>query len=249
MRTHWWRCRSNARRSRSSGEGIQIAGNRSSASSCSNSAASRRSCFCRRVSALRIVAGWPTRHVIRNSSINRRNQPIDPVASIPTTTGARQAPHKTPGPPRLRASTSARLTSPVSRSSIAIVCWLACKSHPIIRISASFNPSAVSMDTHSLLRPSRGRRRYDINTGPIDVPGFRGGLYRRRCADGRQNFCCRVAGVVRGKPRRQQDERTRCREPMELLRRPSASHAIQLRAHDHDGRAGGDEQDKRIRHI
>jgi hypothetical protein len=44
-----------------------------------------------------------------------------------------------------------------------IVCWAACKSHPIILISASFDPSAVSMDTHSLLRPSRGRRRYDIS--------------------------------------------------------------------------------------
>ena len=42
---------------------------------------------------------------------------------------------------------AARPISPVSRSNIAIVCWLACKSHPIIRISASFDPSAVRVDT------------------------------------------------------------------------------------------------------
>src|SRR4030095_3777933 len=41
----------------------------------------------------------------------------------------------------------------VSRSNIAIVCWAACKSHPIIFISPSFDPSAVSMDTHSLHGP------------------------------------------------------------------------------------------------
>ena len=37
--------------------------------------------------------------------------------------------------------------SPVSRSSMAIVCCAACKSQPIIRISASFDPSAVRVDT------------------------------------------------------------------------------------------------------
>ncbi len=54
-------------------------------------------------------------------------------------------------------------TSPVAVSSIANVCWRACKSHPIIRISASFDPSTVGVNTDSLLGPSRGRRRYDIN--------------------------------------------------------------------------------------
>src|SRR5437879_6306458 len=34
-------------------------------------------------------------------------------------------------------------TSPVSVSSIATACWRACKSHPIILISASFGPSTV----------------------------------------------------------------------------------------------------------
>src|SRR5258708_13519882 len=63
------------------------------------------------------------------------------------------------------------MTAPVSRSNIAIDCWLECKAHPIIFISASFDPSTVSMDTHSLLRPSRGRRRYDINVyaGKLEV--------------------------------------------------------------------------------
>src|SRR5216683_2271024 len=46
---------------------------------------------------------------------------------------------------------------------MAIVCWAACKSHPIIRISASFVPSAVGLDTHSLRGASRGRRCYDIS--------------------------------------------------------------------------------------
>jgi putative ABC transport system permease protein len=49
--------RSSARRSLSSVEGIQIAGKGSSTSSFSSKLASRRSCFCRRVSAFRIVAG------------------------------------------------------------------------------------------------------------------------------------------------------------------------------------------------
>jgi hypothetical protein len=54
-------------------------------------------------------------------------------------------------------------TSPVSPSNIAIVCGAECKSHPIIRISASFVPSAVGLDRHTLLGPSRGRRCYDIS--------------------------------------------------------------------------------------
>ena len=44
-------------RSRCSLEGIQIVGKRFSASNVSNNRASRRSCFCLRVSALRIFAG------------------------------------------------------------------------------------------------------------------------------------------------------------------------------------------------
>src|ERR1700691_4305585 len=36
---------------------------------------------------------------------------------------------------------------PVAVSNIAKVCWRACKSHPIIRISASFVPSTVGVNT------------------------------------------------------------------------------------------------------
>ena len=54
-------------------------------------------------------------------------------------------------------------TSPVSQSNIAIVCCAACKSQPIIFISASFDPSAVRVDATQSTRPSRGRRRYDIS--------------------------------------------------------------------------------------
>jgi hypothetical protein len=59
----------------------------------------------------------------------------------------------------------------VSRSSIAIDCWLACKSHPISLISASFNPSAVRWTPHSLRGSDRGRRRYDITVyaGELEV--------------------------------------------------------------------------------
>jgi hypothetical protein len=42
---------------------------------------------------------------------------------------------------------------------IANVCWRACKSHPIIRISACFGPSSVGCTPNSLFGPSRGRRR------------------------------------------------------------------------------------------
>jgi hypothetical protein len=55
------------------------------------SRASRRSCFCFRVSAARIFAGWPTRHSIPNSSSSSKNHRIDPVASMPTTTGPSKA--------------------------------------------------------------------------------------------------------------------------------------------------------------
>ena len=75
----------------------------------------------------------------------------------------RQAPRRIPARSLPSCFNVFSTTSPVSRSNIAIVCWAACKSHPIIFISASFDPSAVSVDTHSLLRPSRGRRRYDIS--------------------------------------------------------------------------------------
>src|ERR1700677_2517230 len=37
-------------------------------------------------------------------------------------------------------------------SSIANVCWRACKSHPIIRISASFDPSTVGVNTEQSTR-------------------------------------------------------------------------------------------------
>jgi hypothetical protein len=38
----------------------------------------------------------------------------------------------------------------VSLSSIANVCWRACKSHPIIRISASFGPSSVRVNAETV---------------------------------------------------------------------------------------------------
>src|SRR5580704_7078545 len=43
-------------------------------------------------------------------------------------------------------------TSPVVVSNIATVCWRACKSHPIILISASFGPSAVGVNTEQFTR-------------------------------------------------------------------------------------------------
>jgi hypothetical protein len=59
--------------------------------------------------------------------------------------------------------TNRGLASPVSRSSIAIDCWLACKSQPTSLISASFNPSAVKWTPHSLRGSTRGPRRHDID--------------------------------------------------------------------------------------
>jgi hypothetical protein len=47
-------------------------------------------------------------------------------------------------------------TSPVAVSSIANVCWRACKSHPIIRISASFDPSTVGVNTEQSTRVVAG---------------------------------------------------------------------------------------------
>ncbi len=41
------------------------------------------------------------------------------------------------------------LTSSVVGSSIAIVCWRACNSNPLLRISASFGPSAVRANTET----------------------------------------------------------------------------------------------------
>jgi hypothetical protein len=133
-----------------------------SASRCSSNAASRRSCFCLRGSAFRIVAGCRTRCVTPRSSSSCRNHPIEPVASSPTTDWCRQAGVEFPTAPAWCFKVFPTI-SPAWRSNIAIVCWAACRSHPIIFISASFDPSAVSMDTHSLLRRSRGRRRYDIS--------------------------------------------------------------------------------------
>jgi hypothetical protein len=40
-------------------------------------------------------------------------------------------------------------------SSTATVCWRACKSHPIIRISASFGPSAVRVNTETVYSDRR----------------------------------------------------------------------------------------------
>jgi hypothetical protein len=39
-----------------------------------------------------MLAGCPTRYAIPSSSMRRRNQPIEPVASSPTTTGFESAP-------------------------------------------------------------------------------------------------------------------------------------------------------------
>src|SRR5436189_133798 len=63
------------------------------------------------------------------------------------------------------------MITPVSRSSIAIDCWAACKSQPISRISASFNPSAASVDAAQSTRIDSSRRRYDINVhaGELDM--------------------------------------------------------------------------------
>lgn len=76
------------RKSRCSVEGIQIAGKQSSIFRRSRiRRASRRSCFCFRVSAARIFAGSPTRHSIPNLSSSFKNHCIAPVASMPTITG------------------------------------------------------------------------------------------------------------------------------------------------------------------
>jgi hypothetical protein len=45
--------------------------------------------------------------------------------------------------------------SPVVVSSIANTCWRACKSHPIIRISASFGPSTVRVNTETVYSDRR----------------------------------------------------------------------------------------------
>src|SRR2546430_687229 len=45
--------------------------------------------------------------------------------------------------------------SPVVVSSIANACWRACKSHPIIRISASFGPSTVRVNTETVYSDRR----------------------------------------------------------------------------------------------
>src|SRR5207237_72939 len=73
--------------------------------------------------------------------------------------------------PRQTTTAELRAVEPVSRSSIAIDCWLACKSHPINLISASFNPSAASVDAAHFTRIDRGRRRYDITVyaGEVEV--------------------------------------------------------------------------------
>ena len=42
------------------------------------------------------------------------------------------------------------MTAPVVVPSIANVCWRACKSHPIILISASFGPSTVRVNTETV---------------------------------------------------------------------------------------------------
>src|SRR5579863_4819487 len=47
-------------------------------------------------------------------------------------------------------------SSPVVGSSIANVCWRACKSHPIILISASFGPSTVRANTEQFTRAVAG---------------------------------------------------------------------------------------------
>ena len=60
--------------------------------------------------------------------------------------------------------------SPVVVSSIANACWRACKSHPIIRISASFGPSTVRVNTETVYSDRRGRRRYDINKDSFAFP-------------------------------------------------------------------------------
>ena len=44
------------------------------------------------------------------------------------------------------------MTAPVVVPSIANVCWRACKSHPIILISASFGPSTVRVITEQFTR-------------------------------------------------------------------------------------------------
>src|ERR1700686_4007756 len=56
--------------------------------------------------------------------------------------------------------------SPVVVSSIANACWRACKSHPIIRISASFGPSSVRVNTaqftRAVARPASLRHQSDF---------------------------------------------------------------------------------------
>src|SRR2546421_3274036 len=58
--------------------------------------------------------------------------------------------------------------SPVVVSSIANACWRACKSHPIIRISASFGPSTVRVNTETVYSDRReaGVVMASIGNGP-----------------------------------------------------------------------------------
>jgi hypothetical protein len=173
-----------------------------SASRCSSNAASRRSCFCLRGSAFRIVAGCRTRYVTPRSSSSCRNHPIEPVASSPTTDWCRQAGVEFPTAPAWCFKVFPTI-SPAWRSNIAIVCWAACRSHPIIFISASFDPSAVSMDTHSLLRRSRGRRRYDISLNR-DRRAWQGDCGGKLFGQGSTRLACGQSTPIAG------NDTTRC---------------------------------------
>src|SRR5258708_38381713 len=58
-------------------------------------------------------------------------------------------------------------TSPVVVSNIANTCWRACKSHPIILISASFGPSSVRVNTETVYS---GRREAGVVMASTGLP-------------------------------------------------------------------------------
>ena len=128
--------RDSARRSRSSAHGIQIEGKRSSARSAIKK---------RRVSTVVLLPpGFPSTNPRRMADVTGDSELVHYAKKPPHRPRGLDADHDGGRQRRVKLRTVCAscfnvpsLISPVSRSSIAITCWLACKSHPIIRISAS----------------------------------------------------------------------------------------------------------------
>ena len=109
-----------------------------------------------------------------SSSIISRNHCIEPVASIPTRIGPRKCGIKLPHGLALMFGGSSLPARRCRVSNIAIVCCRACRSHPIIHISASFDPSSVRFGHRTVYSgSSRGRLRYVIRVITSYLPYYR----------------------------------------------------------------------------